>query len=77
MSFGYQPPELHPPTLLLYRCQRAGCLHSVPCTGPADVALRRAIEAGELHTVHTCADGGSGCCRLIGTGPGTQKTEAA
>jgi len=68
-----EPPE---PTLLLYVCQRCRALHEEPHPDP-EVALRRAIESGTLHTIHTCADGASGCCRLIGTGPGRPRTTEA
>lgn len=52
---------------LCYVCQCCGLLHSEPHAEP-EVALRRAVEAGQLHTFHRCAhDGGTGICRLIGT----------
>ncbi|HEX4336277.1 MAG TPA: hypothetical protein VH062_10215 [Polyangiaceae bacterium] len=44
------------------------------------MALRRAVEAGLLTTVHGCSDGASGVAELVGTGPGrplTSSTEAA
>lgn len=65
-----------PNTLLLYRCQRCGGLHSEPHPD-ADVALRRAVETNDMVRVHRCFDGASGCCRLIGTGPGRPKTTEA
>lgn len=60
---------------LLYRCQRCNVVHVEPHPD-AEVALRRAIESGQLHTMHTCQDGGLGCCRLIGT-DAVKRTEAA
>jgi hypothetical protein len=56
--------------VLVYVCQRPGCagLHEEPHTD-AEVALRRAVESGDLVRLHRCPDGGLGCCRLIGTGP--------
>jgi hypothetical protein len=56
------------PTRLLYMCQRCNGLHEEPHDDP-EVALRRAVEAGDMVRLHRCQDGGTGCCRLIGTGP--------
>jgi hypothetical protein len=52
---------------LAYICQRCGAAVGEPHAEP-EVALRRAVEAGHLHTFHRCAhDGGTGICRLVGT----------
>lgn len=69
-----KPVEAIRPTLLLYRCQRCDSLHE-EAHPDAEVALRRAVEAGQFYTVHSCQDGASGCCRLIGTGPGAPRQE--
>jgi hypothetical protein len=52
---------------LCFVCQRCGGAHSEAHDDP-EVALRRAVEAGTLHTFHRCThDGGTGLCRLVGT----------
>lgn len=52
---------------LAFICQRCGDVIGEPHEDP-EVALRRAVEAGNLHTFHRCAhDGGTGICRLVGT----------
>jgi len=54
-------------TGLAYICQRCGDVHVEAHTEP-EVALRRAVEAGQLVTFHRCEhDGGTGICRLVGT----------
>lgn len=68
--------DVHP-TTLVYLCQRSGCraLHE-EAHADAEVALRRAVEAGDLVRLHRCPDGALGCCRLVGTGPGRRETAA-
>lgn len=52
---------------LAYVCQRCGDVIGEPHAEP-EVALRRAVETGNLHTFHRCdLDGGTGICRLVGT----------
>ena len=66
------------PAALLFRCRR--CTGTLAEAYPdADVALRRAVESGDLLRVHVCFDGASGAAELVGTGPGrpfTSTTEA-
>lgn len=51
---------------LAYLCARCGMTIGEPHDDP-EVALRRAITAGQLVTVHRCRDSALGCCNLIGT----------
>ena len=52
---------------LAFLCQRCRAVVAEPHDDP-DVALRRAVESGHMHTFHRCShDGGTGVCRLIGT----------
>ena len=78
MSFQDEATEPVRPTHLVYRCRR--CSETNAEAHPdAEVALRRAVEAGLLATVHACRDGASGLAELVGTGPGrpfTNSTEA-
>src|SRR5207244_1564180 len=61
----------HVPTLVLHRCRRCSALlHS--SHADATIALRRAVEAGELTTIHACDDGASGVADLVGCGPGVR-----
>jgi hypothetical protein len=71
MSIEHEHSEPAPKlnTLLLFRCQRQGCLHEEP-VDDAETAIRRAVEHDDLVRLHMCPDGGLGCCRLIGAGPG-------
>lgn len=51
---------------LAFSCQRCGAIHVEPADDP-EVAVRRAVEAGQFHTFHRCkTDGGLGICRLVG-----------
>lgn len=68
--------EIVRPTLLLYRCRRCDGLVEEPHTD-VDVALRRAIESGDLLRVHACSDGADGVAELIGTGPGRPRASRA
>ncbi len=66
-------------THVLYRCRRCGGLLA-EAHRDVDVALRRAIETGDVLRPHGCSDGALGAAELIGTGPGrplTSSTEAA
>jgi hypothetical protein len=56
-------------TGLVYRCRRAGCVVLEVHPDPA-VALRRAVESGQLAIVHECS-GVLSVCDLVSTGPGT------
>jgi len=68
MSFGDETQEPHRPTHLVFRCRR--CEHFIEeAHSDVDVALRRAIETGDLLRVHACSDGASGAAELYGTGP--------
>src|SRR5258708_18317002 len=51
--------------LARYRCRR--CASVVTEDHPdAQVALRRAVESGQLATRHACPDGASGLAELVG-----------
>jgi hypothetical protein len=70
------PPR---PTHLIYRCARCGGTLT-EAHPDVDVALRRAIETGDMLRVHGCPDLASGLAELVGTGPGqpfTSTTGAA
>lgn len=78
MSFGDDLRDTEPPaavtTALVYRCRRCDATLAEQHADP-EVALRRAVEAGELATIHRCDDGASGCAMLIGTGAGRSREE--
>lgn len=68
MPFDDDVREVEARPALAYLCQRCGSTHREHHDAPsAEVALRRAIESGTLHTFHRCRhDSGLGLCRLVG-----------
>jgi hypothetical protein len=76
MSFRDDVLEVGPVTLVVYRCRR--CTELVTeAHDDATAALRLAVEAGAMLTIHECDDGASGVCELIGTGPGQRRDSRA